>query len=316
MKTYFFKGLLQNEGWLRNAYVSIDETGLITAISQEYDGEFETLPVYAIPGFQNAHSHAFQYAMAGLAEIHSTEQTPDDFWSWRDSMYRLALSISPDQVEVIARQLYAEMLRHGYTNVAEFHYVHHDQNGVTYSNLSEMGERLIAAAKSVGIGITLVPIFYQKGGFGKDPSEAQRRFISQTSDDYYRLLEASQASCSLYEHANTAVGIHSMRGVDPNTILEVARSGPQQLPFHIHISEQLKEIEDYLAYLNKRPVEWMLDELDLSDRFHLVHATHLSESETKRLAASSANVVLCPSTEGNLGDGIFPLRSFQELGGS
>jgi formimidoylglutamate deiminase len=315
MKTYLFKGLLLNEGWLANAHVSVDESGRISAISTDKVVESEQINAFAIPAFQNAHSHGFQYAMAGLAEKHAISETADDFWTWRDAMYKLALKISPDEMQAIAEQLYSEMLRHGYSNVAEFHYLHHDLDGNPYSNLSEMGERLIAAASAVGIGITLVPIFYQKGGFGKAPSSKQKRFISPTIDNYYQLLEASEKSCAYYEHANIAVGIHSMRGVEPHDIVEVAARGRQDIPFHIHIAEQLKEIDDALAYWGKRPVEWMLDNIELSDRFHLVHATHLTDKETELLGKSGANVVLCPSTEGNLGDGIFPLRNFQNNGG-
>lgn len=315
MKSYFVKGLLQNEGWLENVTIQIDEKGNISSINSGKSTNAIELNGYALPGFQNAHSHGFQYAMAGLAEIHDMSSTPDDFWSWRDAMYKLALSVNPDQMEAIASMLYAEMLRHGYTNVAEFHYVHHDKDGQHYSNLSEMGERMVAAAKKTGMNITLVPIFYQKGGFGKDPVEGQRRFISKDISAYSRLLEASEKSCQNYAGANIGIGIHSMRGVDPKVIAEIAKSGRQDIPFHIHISEQLKEIEDSLSYLGKRPVEWMLDNVEMTDRYHLVHATHLTDTEVQGIAKSKANVVICPTTEGNLGDGIFPLRRFQELGG-
>lgn len=316
MQTYKVKGLLTPAGFKSDQYITVDEKGIITKISEEATVDFMLLDAFAIPGFQNAHSHAFQYAMAGLAEKHATGQTPDDFWSWRDAMYKLALSISPDELEIIATQLYAEMLRHGYTHVAEFHYVHHAKDGQRFANLSEMGERLVKAAKRVGLGITLVPIFYQKGGFGKAPVEGQKRFISEDMDTYLALLEASKKSTELYEHANIGIGIHSMRGVEPAVIAEIAKTGPQDIPFHIHISEQLKEIEDSLNYLGKRPVEWMLDNVTMNDRFHLVHATHLTDAETDGIAKVGANVVLCPSTEGNLGDGIFPLRRFQEKGGT
>lgn len=316
MKSYKVKGLYTQSGWIENALVTCNEQGKITAISNEDNASSaDYLDVFAIPGFQNAHSHAFQYAMAGLAETHSTAQAPDDFWSWREAMYALALQISPDDLEAIATMLYSEMLRHGYTNVAEFHYVHHDKNGNSYSNLSEMGERLVKAAKTVGMGITLVPIFYQKGGFGKEPTDGQKRFISKDQETYLKLFEASRKSTELYKHANIGVGIHSMRGVDPAVIAEIARSGPQDVPFHIHVSEQLKEIEDSLAYLGQRPIEWLLNNVELTDRFHLVHATHLIDKETDGIARQGANVVLCPSTEGNLGDGIFPLKRFQEQGG-
>jgi len=154
-----------------------------------------------------------------------------------------------------------------------------------------------------------------KGGFGIAPTEGQRRFISPNIDAYLRLLESSADACKNYTHANIGLGIHSMRGVEPKDIAEIAKSGPQNIPFHIHISEQLKEIEDSVSYLGSRPVDWLLDNVDLSNRFHLVHATHLTNRETKGIAESGANVVLCPSTEGNLGDGIFPLRAYQSMGG-
>jgi len=317
MVTYKLKGLLQNSGWILPAYVSVDDGGNIISVSSESNFSVDyDLNCYALPGFQNAHSHAFQYAMAGLAERHSTDKTPDDFWSWREAMYALALRISPDDLEVIAAMLYAEMLRHGYTNVAEFHYVHHDKNGKSFDNLSEMGERLIAAAKRVGIGITLIPIFYQKGGFGVQPSDRQKRFISADIDAYMKLFEASEKACSFYEHANIALGIHSMRGVEPEVIKDVAKNGRKDVPFHIHIAEQLKEVEDCINHLSKRPVEWMLENLIMDDRFHLVHATHLTQHEINGIAKTGANVVLCPSTEGNLGDGIFPLIEFQKAGGN
>ncbi len=311
MKSYRFKALLQNQGWIENAVVSIDDAGKIVSISQNSEGEF--INGYALPAFQNAHSHAFQYAMAGLAENHLQD---DDFWSWREAMYSLALNLNPDKIKIIAAMLYAELVRNGYSNVAEFHYVHHDKNGEPYDNLAEMGEALIEAANEAGIKITLIPIFYQKGGFGIEPNERQRRFISKTFEDYARLFEASAEICKRYENANIAVGIHSMRGVDAKDIWRTINELPNDVPFHIHVSEQLKEVEDSVAFLGKRPVEWLLDNADLNERFHLVHATHLTEAETERLAKSNANVVLCPSTEGNLGDGIFPLRNYQYFGGA
>lgn len=317
MKKFLIKNLLQREGWKSNVLITTDQKGIITSIQEEHeDSSTDTLEGYCLPGFQNAHSHAFQYAMAGLAENHSSTGTRDDFWSWREAMYQLALSVSPEQMEDIASMLYSEMVRHGYTNVAEFHYVHHDKDGSSYSNLAEMGERLIIAAQKAGINITLVPIFYQKGGFGKQPTEGQRRFISPTIDEYLKLLEASKEVSEKYDHANIGIGIHSMRGVDPEDIKVIAKSGPQDLPFHIHVSEQLKEIEDCIHYTGKRPVEWLLDNIKLSDRFHLVHATHLTEEETIGIASKNANVVLCPSTEGNLGDGLFPLIKYSEHNGA
>ena len=312
MKSYRFRALLQNDGWLENVTVSVDDAGKIVSISQdETDAEF--INGYALPAFQNAHSHAFQYAMAGLAENHAGN---DDFWSWREAMYQLAMNLNPEQMKAIAAMLYAELVRHGYSNVAEFHYVHYDKNGNAYNNLATIGEVLIEAAKDAGIKITLIPIFYQKGGFGIEPNERQQRFISKTFDDYAKLFEASAQVCKRYEHANIAVGVHSLRGVEARDILRVINELPNDVPFHIHVSEQLKEVEDCVEFLGMRPVEWLLENVDLNSRFHLVHATHLTADETEKLAESNANVVLCPSTEGNLGDGIFPLREFQTFGGN
>ncbi len=313
MKSYRFKALLQNSGWLKNAVISLNDAGKIVSVSQNEMTDAEFIDGYALPAFQNAHSHAFQYAMAGLAENHLGD---DDFWSWRETMYRLVLNLDPEQIKTIAAMLYAELVRHGYSNVAEFHYVHYDKNGKPYAHLATIGEALIEAASEAGIKITLIPIFYQKGGFGIEANEHQRRFISATFEDYARLFEASADICERYENANIAVGIHSMRGVDADDILRVVNDLPNDVPFHIHVSEQLKEVEDCVAFLGKRPVEWLLENCHPGERFHLVHATHLTETETERLAKSRANVVLCPSTEGNLGDGIFPLRNYQSFGGN
>lgn len=317
MKILKITGLLQNGNWISPAYVTLDNTGKIINISSENSANIinETINGYALPGFQNAHSHAFQYAMAGLAEIHSNLFQNDDFWSWRDTMYKIALAINPDQLEVIAAMLYTQMLKHGYTSVAEFHYLHHDKNGRKYNNLSEMGERLIAAAQKTGIKITLIPIFYQKGGFGKEPKTNQKRFISQNVDDYVKLLEASRTSINLYPGANLGIGIHSLRAVQSKDIITVINEYAADLPIHLHVSEQLKEIEDSLKYLKVRPVQWLLENLDLNEKFHLVHATHITKQEINGITQSEANLVLCPSTEANLGDGLFPLKAFQNKKG-
>ncbi|WP_422004126.1 formimidoylglutamate deiminase [Roseivirga pacifica] len=314
-KAYQFKGILTNNGWLQNAVVKVSAAGNIESIEANSTAS-EKVNGYAIPGFQNAHSHAFQYAMAGLAELHQGTGIPDDFWSWRTAMYDLALQVSPEQLEDIAAMLYSEMVRHGYTAVAEFHYVHHDKNGAQYNNLAELGERLVAAAKRAGIQITLVPMFYQMGGFGKPAEEKQRRFISETKDDYYKLLESSEQAVSTYEQANLGIGIHSLRAVKPEDIIAVCNDFKNDMPFHFHVSEQLKEIEDCLAFHGKRPVEWLLGNANVNEHYHLVHATHLSDAEVSGIAKAQANVVLCPTTEGNLGDGLFRFNDFKNAGGS
>jgi len=316
LKYFHFSGLLQREGWLSSVFIGIDGNGLIQYLSNQTPEAKEVEPVdgFALPGFQNAHSHAFQYAMAGLAENHPAG-TADDFWSWREEMYKCALTVDPEQTESIAAMLYAEMARVGYTHVAEFHYLHHDKEGKPYSNSAEMGERMVAAAKTAGIKITLVPVFYQKGGFGLDPQPRQKRFISKTAEEYLKLLDASKNILKNYAGAAIGFGVHSLRAVDLNDIKSTYSEGPKDRPFHVHVAEQKKEIDDCLAFCRKRPMQWLLENLPVDERFHLVHSTHLDDDELKKIASSKANVVLCPSTEGNLGDGIFRMKEYVKLGG-
>lgn len=317
LRYFRFNAILQQEDWLTPAYVGVNQSGTIEYLSNQpppEGGAIEAVTGYALPGFQNAHSHAFQYAMAGLAENHPNA-IDDDFWTWREEMYKLALLVNPDQAEAIAAMLYAEMLRHGYTHVAEFHYLHHDAVGKPYANLAEMGQRMVAAAKTAGIKITLVPVFYQKGGFGLEPQARQRRFISRTCEDYFKLLDASIPAVRNYDGARLGFSVHSLRAVDFRDIVRTFEQGPKDLPFHIHVAEQRREVTDCLAFCGKRPMQWMLENLPVNTRFHLVHSTHLDDKELAGLAASQANVVLCPSTEGNLGDGFFRMKEYYEAGG-
>ncbi len=317
MRFFHFTALLTKESWLASAYVGVDDQGTIQYLSSTAPIEsisIEAVQGFALPGFQNAHSHAFQYAMAGLAENHPSS-IDDDFWTWREEMYKCALCITPDQAEAIAAMLYAEMVRHGYTHVAEFHYLHHDKDGRPYSNLVEMGERVVSAAKTAGIKITLLPVFYQQGNFGQDPQPRQRRFISKSVDDYFKLLDASQSVVKSYHSGSLGFSVHSLRAVDLADIIKTFSQGPKDLPFHLHVAEQKKEVEDCLAFSGKRPMQWLLDNLNVNERFHLVHSTHLNDDELARLTNSKANVVLCPSTEGNLGDGIFRMKEFVKIGG-
>ncbi|HEX9651889.1 MAG TPA: formimidoylglutamate deiminase [Cyclobacteriaceae bacterium] len=311
-----FSGILTSKGWLTPGYVTINNSGVIEKISDsplqsEID---EQINGFALPGFRNSHSHAFQYAMAGITEQHKPG-IQDNFWTWREAMYQVALTMNPEQMEKVATFLYAEMLRHGYTHVAEFHYIHHDKDGSQYDNPAELGERLIAAAATAGIKITLIPIFYQMGNFGQPPQERQRRFISQNYDAYMKLWEASQVAALNYKKASLGVGVHSLRAVRDDAIIRVTENYDPRYPFHLHVSEQLKEVEDCIAHLGVRPARWLLDNVQLDENFHLIHATHLDDTEVKGLAESGANVVLCPSTEGNLGDGIFRLLDFKIFGG-
>jgi formimidoylglutamate deiminase len=322
MKYFQFTALRQANAWLPDAIIGVDAKGSITYLAAEKPADvnesaIEKIEGFALPGFPNGHSHAFQYAMAGLAENHAGNRA-DNFWTWREAMYQLALQVSPDEMESIATMLYAEMLRHGYTHVAEFHYLHHDKDGSYYQNKAEMGERLLRAARRACIKITLIPIFYQKGNFGQNPTDRQRRFICKEIPDFQKLWEESQQAVEQYSDASIALGVHSLRAVEPSQIaaaLSIAKKFPE-MPLHLHIAEQLKEVADCKAYLGVRPVEWLCNNIELNPYFHLVHATHLTEAETIALAKIGTNVVLCPSTEGNLGDGFFNIDTFQKYGGN
>lgn len=309
MMQSFFGSLFTNKKWLKGIEIHLNNEGIVEKMSYENTDS----PQYMLPGFINAHSHAFQYAMAGMAESITGKQ--DNFWTWRVKMYELALNLDPDDLETIATLLYMEMLRNGYTHVVEFHYLHHDPRGRKYNNPAEMGERLVSAAKTAGIGITLVPMLYMQGGFGKPAEDYQKRFISETVDDYLKLLNETAIAVGQYEQATLAYGVHSLRAVDMENIQRLMDQ-EMEIPFHIHISEQKSEVEECKDFSGRRPVEYLAEEIGLKANMHLVHATHISENELNLISESGAHVVLCPSTEGNLGDGIFPFREFLEKKGN
>lgn len=309
--------LLTAKGWIEPAYVTLDADGLVVSVAAKKppgSQTWEKINGFVVPGFQNAHSHAFQYAMGGLAEHLPKDQASDDFWSWRDAMYRLAQKVSPEHVERIASMLYAEMLRFGYTAVAEFHYLHHDQEGRVHKSAAEMGERLMAAAAATGIQLTLIPVLYRQGGFNQKANATQRRFLSKSLDEYLDLVAATRSAAKDEVDVTVGFGAHSLRAADAGEV-KALFAGDHEGPAHLHIAEQRKEVEDCLKHLGKRPVEWLLENVPLSSRVSLVHATHLAGSEVKDLVRSDATLVVCPSTEGNLGDGYFPLREFVEAGG-
>lgn len=317
MKTLCFTGLFNGNEWLEPAYVTLDDQGCVQQIQRHHppnDQSIEQIPGYAIPGFQNGHSHAFQYAMAGLAEHLPHGRNNDDFWSWREVMYRLAQQINPEQFENIAAMVYAEMLRHGITAVAEFHYLHHDTGGKAFSQPAEMAYRLISAANRSGIHLTLIPIFYQTGGFGEKPRPNQERFISATLDDYVKLLEATKFAAAKQRDTVVGIGVHSLRAVRPDDVKKAFALDPQAVT-HIHVAEQKREVVDSIKHLGSRPVTWLLDNISIDYRYALIHATHCEPEELDRLAKTGATVVICPSTEGNLGDGLFGLQRYRNAGG-
>ena len=272
----------------------------------------EAPPGWVVPGMPNAHSHAFQRAMAGSAEHLDPARPADSFWTWREAMYRLANQITPDDLEAIAAQLYAEMLESGYTAVAEFHYLHHDRDGRPYADPAEMSRALLRAADTAGIRITLLPVFYAHGGFGQPLGEAQRRFGHRAVDDFARLLEALRPEVRRDERRRLGLAAHSLRAVAPDELAALAGLAG---PLHIHIAEQPAEVEQCLAARGARPIAWLLEHLSVDVRWSLVHATHTTDEEIAGMAASGATAVLCPTTEANLGDGLFSLVDFLDRGG-
>lgn len=260
-----------------------------------------------LPGMPNLHSHAFQRGMAGLAEFRGGAS--DTFWTWRDLMYRFALALTPEGMEAIAAQLYVEMLEAGFTRVGEFHYLHHDRDGRPYADCAEMAGRIAAAAQLAGIALTLLPVFYAHATFGGTPPEAgQRRFVCDL-DGYARLLERCRTIVAGSEGAVVGVAPHSLRAVAPDelaALMPLAAGGP----VHIHAAEQLREVEDCLAWSGQRPVDWLLDHAPLDARWCLVHATHMTDAETSALAGRGTVAGLCPVTEANLGDGVFKAALF------
>lgn len=286
--------------------VDVDDNGTITAVASGSGEPAERLAGVVVPGMPNLHSHAFQRAMAGLTERPGPDG--DDFWRWRDVMYRFLAVLTPDDIEAIAAQLYVECLLQGYTSVAEFHYLHNAPDGTPYDDPAELAHRIVAAAHTAGIGLSLLPVLYRHSHFGGAPSnEGQRRFV--LSHDRYADLCATMAR-------STPIGIapHSLRAVTPADLdAAVAIAGDR--PIHIHVAEQQKEVTDCLAWSGARPVAWLLDHAPVDQRWCLVHATHMDVAERQRLATSGAVAGLCQTTEANLGDGVFPLREFLSADG-
>lgn len=314
MPALFAESALLPEGWARNVRFEIDADGLLTAITPDASADgAERLAGPVLPGMPNLHSHAFQRAMAGLAEVAGNPN--DSFWTWRDLMYRLVGRLSPEQVGIIARQLYIEMLKAGYTGVAEFHYVHHDSDGRPYANPAELSLRISQAARDVGIGLTLLPVLYSHAGFGgQAPNDGQRRFINGT-DGYLKLIDGLRTHLATQPQQTLGLCFHSLRAVTPQQIAEVLGSDRSDCPIHIHIAEQQKEVDDCLAWSGRRPLQWLYDNVDVDPRWCLVHATHAQADEVTAMARSGAVAGLCLTTEANLGDGIFPAVDFLAQGG-
>jgi formiminoglutamate deiminase len=304
---------LTPEGWRSDVRVTIEGAAIVTVETGVAPRAGDERHAIALPAIANLHSHAFQRGMAGLAEFRGDGR--DTFWTWRETMYRFALAMSPDDVEAVAAQLYVEMLEAGFAAVAEFHYLHHAPDGAPYSARAELAGRIVAAAHSAGIGLTLLPVFYAHATFGgAPPRPEQRRFLNDV-DSFARLLDDSRALMRDVPQGVVGVAPHSLRAATPSelsALVGLAGDGP----IHIHAAEQVKEVDDCLLWSGARPVEWLLDRQPLDARWCLIHATHMTADETRRLARSGAVAGLCPVTEANLGDGVFNAPEFIADGGA
>ena len=292
--------------WADAVLMTVDSTGLWLSIQPDTPSppQAEVLHGPVLPGLVNAHSHAFQRAFVGLAE--RRDNAHDDFWSWRDRMYGVALRITPEQLQAVATHLYAELLQGGYTHTCEFHYLHHDIDGQPYADEATMARALAEAARATGMGLTILPVLYERAGF-KQPElrTDQRRFAT----DVQRVLRLRDAVRGwALPNVDAGVAIHSLRAARPDSIhaLRDALHG-DTCPIHIHIAEQTGEVDECLAVTGARPIEWLCNELPLDARWQLVHATHATPQEISAVARTGAGVVICPGTEANLGDGLIDL---------
>ena len=316
-RSLFAEHALLPEGWARDVLLTWNDQGLLTDVNVQTSCPVGTSRAAGplLPGMPNLHSHAFQRAFGGLTEYRGAAQ--DSFWSWRSLMYRFAAAITPEQLEAIATGLYVEMLEAGYTSVCEFHYVHHDRDGRPYADDATLSMCLLRAAARAGIGMTLLPVLYQTSGFGATPpNEGQRRFIRST-DNMLDLLQRLKPLCEA-QGARLGLAPHSLRAVPPDSLREALvglHSIDPKAPVHIHIAEQTAEVDACIAWSGQRPVEWLLNHTHVDARWCLVHATHMSTAESARAAQTGAVAGLCPSTEANLGDGIFDAHTWLESGG-
>jgi len=316
-RALFAAAALLESGWARNVRFEWDERGVLTAaLPGGMAGNAQVAKGPVLPGMPNAHSHAFQRAMAGLAEVRG-HQT-DDFWTWREAMYRLAANLTPDDVEAIALQLYVELVKHGYTAVAEFHYLHHGPHGTPYDDPAEPSLRIVAAAADAGIGLTLLPVLYAYGGFDHRALDAVQRRFAGNAESIGKLLQRLSAGPFRDPSLRLGVAPHSARAVDAAMLADVIaalRSVAPEGPIHMHVSEQAAEVRECVAALGVTPGRWLMDNAAVDRRWCLIHGTHLTPEELRRLRSAGAVIGLCPTTEADLGDGIFPFDVHFASGG-
>ncbi|GLK49976.1 N-formimino-L-glutamate deiminase [Brevundimonas intermedia] len=308
----WFEAALLPDGWAKDVRIGV-RSGRIVSIERGVGrAAADAGGGVGLPGVTNVHSHAFQRAMAGLTEARGPSD--DDFWTWRELMYRFLDRGGPDEIEAITALAFAEMLEGGFTRVTEFHYLHNDPAGAGYADHSEIAGRIVAAAAASGIALTLLPVFYAHSGFGAlPPVQGQRRFITDL-DRFADLAAACSRLTADMGDARFGVAPHSLRAVSADQ-LALLPGLAQGGPIHIHVAEQTKEVEDCLAWSGARPVEWLLNHAPVDDQWCLIHATHVNEAEWRAVVARGAVVGLCPITEANLGDGVFPAAAYVQAGG-
>lgn len=303
-------------GWAPDVLIELAPDGTILAVTSGAapPRDAQVLEGAVVPGMANLHSHAFQRAMAGTAERRT--RPDDDFWSWRETMYGLAETLEPDTLRALAAEVYRAMLRAGYTSVAEFHYLHRDPHGVWYGDRAAMARALIEAARDAGIAICLLPALYAHGDAGGAPLDARRARFATGVDDVLGIAETLRHDYA--DDASVTVGVcaHSLRAVTPDELRALVDGSPRDVPVHLHVAEQTREVEAVERALGARPVAWLLAHHDVDARWCLVHATHLDAAERDALARSGAVAGLCPTTEANLGDGLFPLGAYLAAGGA
>ena len=311
-RAFRFAALLVGDAWRRDVRLEVDAAGRIVSLCpRSPDAACEQVPGWTVPGVPNLHSHAFQRALAGLAEAAG----PDSFWSWREVMYRLAALPGPDEAEAIALQLYIELLKAGFTCVGEFHYLHHPPAGGRYEDPAEMSRRIVRAAKRAGIGLVHMPAVYETAGLGGDPLTGSQLRFRLGLDEAMEIREILAEDCRGVGYG-LGLALHSVRAVRPETFRRIHEDpAAAGTPMHIHVAEQEREVRECLAQRGARPVEWLLDRAPVDQGWCLVHATHMTGAESAAVVDRGAVAGLCPTTEANLGDGIFPFGSFVRAGG-
>ena len=299
----FANQAMLSTGWAKNVRIWVLD-GAIARIEPDETPQAGDMCVdILLPALGNLHSHSFQRAMAGMTEYRQAGK--DSFWTWRDLMYRFTAHLTPEHVEAIAAFVFLEMQEAGYASVGEFHYLHHQPDGRPYDDLGELTARIAAAADTTGIGLTHLPVLYTYGGAGQAPLQKGQARFGNTVERFTDLVtRAQQIVGTLPADCRVGIAPHSLRATSPDDLAAVLQA-PPDVPTHIHIAEQPKEVADISAWLGARPMEWLLDNAEVDAAWCLIHATHMTQDETLRMARSGAIAGLCPITEANLGDGVF-----------